>query len=95
MYGSNMSGGRISPLFSRANEEIYKIMQFALSKYGNKPVTNIYLYGGNSRLQGLDQYLSTALEVTVDRICSISSVDISSEVNLADVLIAAGSLIRK
>jgi Tfp pilus assembly PilM family ATPase len=94
MYGSD-SRSKISPVLSRANEEIYKIMQFAMQKYGNKPVTNIYLYGGNSRLQGLDQYLSTALEVNVDKICSISNVEISSEVNLADVLIAAGTLIRK
>jgi type IV pilus assembly protein PilM len=94
MYGSG-NQSKISPVLSRANEEIYKIMQFALQKYSNKPVTKIYLYGGNSRLQGLDQYLSTALEVAVDKICSISNVEISSDVNLADVLIAAGSLIRK
>jgi type IV pilus assembly protein PilM len=94
MYGS-ASRSQISPVFTRANEEIYKIMQFAMQKYGNKPVSNVYLYGGNSRIQGLDQYLSTALEVTVDRVCSISNVEISSDVNLADVLIAAGSLIRK
>jgi Tfp pilus assembly PilM family ATPase len=66
-----------------------------MQKYGNKPVTNIYLYGGNSRIQGLDQYLSTALEVTVDKVCSISNVEVSTDVNLADILIAAGSLIRK
>lgn len=94
MYGSS-SRSNISPVFSRANEEIYKIMQFALQRYGNKPVTNIYLYGGNSRLQGLDQYLSTTLEVTVDKVCSISNIEVSSDVNLADVLIAAGALIRK
>ena len=94
MYGSDMSS-RISPVFTRANEEIYKIIQFALSKYGNKPVSNIYLYGGNASLSGLDQYLSTTLEVKSEKIYSMSAIEIDPDINLADVLIAAGSLIRK
>lgn len=94
-YMSASGRNKISPVLSRANEEIYKIMQFALAKYGNKPVTNIYLYGGNSRIAGLDQYLSTALEVTVDKVSSISNVEVGADVNLADILIAAGALIRK
>ena len=54
-----------------------------------------YNYGGNSRINGLDQYLETTLGVKVERVCSMSNIDISLDVNIADILLAAGSLLRR
>lgn len=94
MYGSS-ARSQISPILTKVNEELYKMLQFATSRQGGKPVTNIYLYGGNSRINGLDQYLETTLGVKVEKICSLSNVDISLDINLSDVLMAVGSLLRR
>lgn len=93
MYGSS-ARSQISPILTKVNEELYKMLQFATTRQDGKPVTHVYLYGGNSRINGLDQYLSTTLGVKVERICSLSNIDISLDINLADVLMAAGSLLR-
>lgn len=94
MYGSS-ARSQISPILSKVNEELYKMFQFANTRQGGKPITNVYLYGGNSRINGLDQYLETTLGVKVERVCSMSNIDISLDVNIADILLAAGSLLRR
>ena len=93
MYGGN-NRPQISPIFTRVSEEIYKMMQFAISRQNGKPVTNVYLYGGNSRINGLDQYLSTSLEVSVERVVNISNIECNAEAEISDIMIAAASLLR-
>ncbi|MBQ8940944.1 MAG: pilus assembly protein PilM [Firmicutes bacterium] len=94
MYSSG-SREQISPIFTKVNEELYKMMQFAATRQGGRPVNQIYLYGGNSSIEGIDQYLSTVLGVKVEKIYSLSNVEVSSEVNLSEIITAAGSLIRR
>jgi type IV pilus assembly protein PilM len=94
MYSSG-TREQISPIFTKVNEELYKMMQFAASRPGGKPVNHIYLYGGNASISGIDQYLSTVLGVRVEKIFSLSNVEVSGDVNLSEIITAAGSLIRR
>ena len=93
-YGDYGASSGVSPVFVKANEELYKMMQFAISREGGKPVTNIYLYGGNSRLKGLDQYLATTLDVGVEKIFNVSNIEVAVEADVSDIIIASGSFIR-
>jgi type IV pilus assembly protein PilM len=94
MYSSNVSS-QISPIFTKVNEELYKMMQFAATRQGGKAVNQVYLYGGNSSINGIDQYLSTVLGVKVDKIYSLSNVEVDPDINLSEILTAVGSLIRR
>ncbi len=94
MYSSS-SREQISPIFTKVNEELYKMMQFSATRQGGKPVNQIYLYGGNSSINGIDQYLSTVLGVKVEKIFSLSSIEVASDINLSEIITAAGSLIRR
>lgn len=91
---NSISNVNISPLFSKINEEVYKMMQFSVSRQGNRPVTDLYLYGGNSRLPGLDSYLSSSLEINVERIFNVSNIELNVEEDVSDILVACGSFIR-
>lgn len=93
-YTDDFSYSPVSPFFTKVNEEVYKMMQFAVSREGGKPVSTIYLYGGNVRTQGLDQFLSSSLDVGVEKISSISNIELSPEADITDFIIASGSLIR-
>lgn len=95
LYGSQMGGNTVSPIFAKVNEEAYKMMQFAISREGGQPVTNIYLYGGNAGMDGLDQHLIGSLDVPVEKIDSISNIETPLELNVSDIVAAAGSIIRK
>lgn len=94
MYSSG-AREQISPIFTKVNEELYKMMQFAATRQGGKPVNHVYLYGGNASISGIDQYLSTVLGVKTEKIYSLSNVDVSGDVNLSEIITAAGSLIRR
>jgi len=94
MYSSN-TREQISPIFTKVNEELYKMMQFAATRQGGKAVNHVYLYGGNSGISGIDQYLSTVLGVKVEKIYSLSSVEVGPDVNLSEIITAAGSFIRR
>lgn len=93
-FGTQTVGSSVSPIFTKINEEIYKMMQFAISREGGKSVTDVYLYGGNSRMQNLDTYLASSLEVSVNKILNISDIELNLEADTCDIMIASGSLIR-
>lgn len=93
MYG-NAGRTQVSPIFTKVSEELYKMIQFASSRQNGKPVSNVYLYGGNARIEGLDQYLSTSLEVGTERIFNVSNIELNAEAEISDVMIAAASLMR-
>ncbi len=81
-------------LFSKINEEIYKMTQFSISRENGKKVELIYLYGGNARIKGMADYLSNSLEMPVARIISLSNIEITAEVDICDVIPVAASLLR-
>lgn len=87
-------GMAVSPFYAKVNEEIYKLMQFAISREDGRPVTNIYLYGGNARLQGLDQYLASSLDIPVEKVFNVSNIELKADVDVSDIIAAAGSFIR-
>jgi type IV pilus assembly protein PilM len=95
LYSDGSDNSSVTPLFAKVNEELYKMLQYAVSRESGKSVTNVYLYGGNSRTQGLDQYLSASLDVPVEKIISVSNIETALELNVADIAAAAGSIIRK
>lgn len=95
LYGGMMGMSSIPPIFQKINEEAYKMMQFAVSREGGQSVTNIFLYGGNSVIEGLDEHLSASLEVQVDIVESISNIETPLELSIKDIMPAAGSIIRR
>lgn len=94
LYSGQNGGNNVSAFFAKVNEELYKMTQFAISREGGRAVTNVYLYGGNSRAQGLDQYLAASLDIPVERIFNLSNIELALEANVSDIIAASGSLIR-
>lgn len=81
-------------LFSKVNEELYKMIQFSASRENGKRVEAVYLYGGNSRITGMTDYLSNSLDVKVERITALSNVELKAEAELCDIIPVSASLIR-
>lgn len=82
--------------FSRIYDEIQKMMQFSLSRTIQVPVTRIYLYGGNARLEGLTDYLWDMLRVEIEVITAVSTVAIDSgcEADICNLLSCAGGMMK-
>ncbi|SHJ71381.1 type IV pilus assembly protein PilM [Clostridium cavendishii DSM 21758] len=78
-------------------EELRRIIQFYANKNIGNKVSKVYLYGGTSNLNGLEQYMEKKLGIAVSKISSIDNIDIDKKIkvdNIEDYLNAFGALIR-
>ena len=87
----------VRPLYADMMEELRKVIQFSLSRRGNRVIHSIYLMGGGAGLYGLAEYLSQGLGIDVQRIETLSKINNKIDINnetLASLINAAGALIR-
>ncbi|WP_163248815.1 pilus assembly protein PilM [Clostridium niameyense] len=78
-------------------EEILRIINYYKSKKTGNVLDKLYLYGGSSRLKGIDKYISKDLNIAVEKINSMSNIVFSKDVYDNDIdycLNAIGALIR-
>lgn len=93
-YSYFEDNSQTNPLFSKISEEIYKMVQFTISRTGRRAVDKIFLYGGNSRIEELEEYLTDSLEIKSEKIKNVSNIINKTDADICDIFTAAGSLIR-
>jgi len=84
----------VRPLYGELLEELRKVMQFFLNRSGTKDLNQIYLMGGGASLIGLSDYISQGLGFEVNKLKSISSIQIKDQQALGSLVNAAGAIIR-
>jgi type IV pilus assembly protein PilM len=87
----------IREIVDRWIDELIRIIQFYRNRKLGNNIDKIYLYGGSSRLKGLEEYMSRALNIPVIKINTMSNLVLGKDVNKEDLdyyLNAIGSIIR-
>lgn len=83
--------------FSGISIEITKLLRFYMYQGNQRPVDNIYLFGGGSNITGLSEYLTESVGISTERIGSVSNIkmaDKAENIPLRDYINAAGAVIR-
>lgn len=78
-------------------EEINRILQFYKNKKLGNVVDKIFIHGGSSRLKGIEEYMSRALNIPVIKIKTMNNIILSKSVDKESLdlcLNAIGALIR-
>lgn len=78
-------------------EEINRIIQFYRNKKLGNKVDKIFIYGGSSRLKGIEEYMSKILNIPVNKIKSMSNIILGKDVDKEQLdiyLNAIGAIIR-
>ncbi|MDS0525689.1 pilus assembly protein PilM [Clostridium sp. SHJSY1] len=79
-------------------DKIEKVIQFYKNKNMGIGVNNIFIYGGTSKIKGLNEYMTSKLLMNVIKIESISKIDLNTQVNMGEsidsFINAIGSIIR-
>ncbi|SDK90310.1 type IV pilus assembly protein PilM [Clostridium cochlearium] len=78
-------------------EDVGKVVQFYKNKNVGNKIDKIYIYGGGSRLKGIEEYSEAILNIPVVKINSMSNVVLEKNVNEEDLdyyLNAIGAIIR-
>lgn len=80
---------------SSFTQEVDRMIQFFKNKQSGNSLEKIYIYGGCSKIKGLDHFMSDILSVKVEKLKSIDSVDMKLEdLKVCDFINAAGAVIR-
>ena len=81
--------------FSSFTQEVDRMLQFFKNKQSGNSLEKIYIYGGCSKINELDHFMSDILNIKVERLESIDSVKMSLEnAKVCDFINAAGAVIR-
>ncbi len=84
-----------SMLLQYLSQELSRMLQFALSRRLASPVQTVLLCGGMSVIKGLDAYLASVLDLTVERIQTISGVTCPAKTELSLYLNAIGAIAKR
>lgn len=77
--------------------EIERVFKFYTTRSAGNAIDKIYLYGGASKMEGLDKYLQDAFSIPTTKIRQISNVSIqnSSSKTMTPFVNALGAMIRR
>ncbi|RMH57688.1 MAG: hypothetical protein D6679_06175 [Candidatus Hydrogenedentota bacterium] len=70
--------GVVQPLAERMLAEIRRSLEYYTSQEGGEPVTKIFITGGGSAIAGLQEFLSTRLNMEVEFVDALGGAKISS-----------------
>ncbi len=79
-------------------DEITKVFRYYVSRSNNEEqIEHIYLYGGISKINGIEAYIENRYNLPVERVREISSVTLSQngQYELSEVLNALGVMYRR
>lgn len=77
--------------------DINRIVQFYANKGSGKQIDYIYLYGGTSKLKGLDDYVENRLRIPTANILTVDNLEFDKDLKITTVeeyINAIGALIR-
>jgi type IV pilus assembly protein PilM len=79
-------------------EDIQRIFKYYTSRNTGNRIDEIYIYGGSSKIKGLDQFMSTFLDIPTFKIETMSNIKYVKELDMKDLeyyLNAVASIIRR
>ncbi|MEG0307762.1 MAG: pilus assembly protein PilM [Clostridium sp.] len=77
--------------------DLNRIIQFYTNKSNGKKIKHIYLYGGTSKLKGIDEHIAFRTEIDAIKIRTIDNIEFNNSANTRTVeeyINALGALIR-
>ena len=77
--------------------DINRIVQFYANKSSGKQIDYVYLYGGTSKLKGLDDYVENRLRIPTANILTVDNLEFDKDLKITTVeeyINAIGALIR-
>lgn len=96
-HSSSQSYNPVIDVMAQCTNELQKIIMYNVSKLPNSILSNIFIYGGGSKMPGIEKNLSFAFNVEAQVITSFSTIkfkDIEKNNDIAHYINAAGALIR-
>lgn len=78
-------------------EDLNRIIQFYTNKSNGKKISHIYLYGGTSKLRGIDEYIALKTGIETTKIITANNIEFSKNVNtttIEEYVNALGALVR-
>lgn len=78
-------------------EDLNRIIQFYTNKSNGKKINHIYLYGGTSKLRGIDEYIALKTGIDTTKIITANNIEFSKNVNtttIEEYVNALGALVR-
>ncbi len=78
-------------------EDLNRIIQFYTNKSNGKKISHIYLYGGTSKLRGIDEYIALKTGIDTTKIITANNIEFSKNVNtttIEEYVNALGALVR-
>lgn len=81
----------LEPMENAIVDEIYRMQQFAYSRSESKPITDVFVYGPIAAINGMVEFLDKSLDLHVQGISSISTLNLAEGIYPSDVLIPMGA----
>jgi len=78
-------------------EDLNRIIQFYTNKSNGKKISHIYLYGGTSKLRGIDEYIALKTGIDTTKIITANNIEFSKNINtttIEEYVNALGALVR-
>lgn len=78
-------------------EDLNRIIQFYTNKSNGKKISHIYLYGGTSKLRGIDEYIALKTGIDTTKIITANNIEFSKNVStttIEEYVNALGALVR-
>lgn len=78
-------------------DDLNRIIQFYTNKSNGKKINHIYLYGGTSKLKGIDEYIALKTGIETTKIITVNNIEFDRNINtttIEEYVNALGALIR-
>ncbi|WP_346929779.1 pilus assembly protein PilM [Clostridium sp.] len=78
-------------------DDLNRIIQFYTNKSNGKKINHIYLYGGTSKLKGIDEYIALKTGIETTKIITVNNIEFDKKINtttIEEYVNALGALIR-
>jgi type IV pilus assembly protein PilM len=78
-------------------DDLNRIIQFYTNKSNGKKINHIYLYGGTSKLKGIDEYIALKTQIETTKIITANNIEFDKKINtttIEEYVNALGALIR-
>jgi type IV pilus assembly protein PilM len=78
-------------------DDLNRIIQFYTNKSNGKKINHIYLYGGTSKLKGIDEYIALKTQIDTTKIITANNIEFDKKIDtttIEEYVNALGALIR-
>lgn len=78
-------------------DDLNRIIQFYTNKSNGKKINHIYLYGGTSKLKGIDEYIAFKTQIDTTKIITANNIEFDKKIDtttIEEYVNAIGALIR-